>query len=87
VEYQLAGQRTGGLLRLVLANTTYVSHPTFTGVGADKTPASSNSSTAKQTAKQYRQVNMHCQILRWCGLMWPVGAEGISSFQLACRRL
>lgn len=54
VEYQLAGQTTGGILRLVLANTTYVSHPTFTSVGADKAPGSSSSSTNKRTAKQYR---------------------------------
>jgi hypothetical protein len=54
VEYQLAGQTTGGILRLVLANTTYVSHPTFASVGADKAPGSSNSSSDKQTSKQYR---------------------------------
>lgn len=53
IVYRLAGQSTGGVLRLVLANTTYVSNPAYNNIGADKGP-SGNSST-KPTTREYRR--------------------------------
>jgi hypothetical protein len=57
VEYRLAGQTTGRILRLVLANTTYVAHPDYASVGADKAPASNTTTSAQasSSSKVYRR--------------------------------
>lgn len=52
IEYKLAGQTTGGILRLVLANTTYVSNPAYNSVGAKVAPT--GSTTKQQTHKEWR---------------------------------
>lgn len=51
IEYQLAGQTTGGILRLVLANVSYVANPAYSNVGADRSPAGT---VTKQTAREWR---------------------------------
>jgi len=53
IVYRLAGQSTGGVLRLVLDNTTYVSNPAYNNIGADKGP--SGSSSTKPTTWEYRR--------------------------------
>lgn len=51
IEYQLAGQTTGGILRLVLANVSYVANPAYSSIGANLSPADS---VTKPTAKEWR---------------------------------
>lgn len=51
IEYQLAGQTTGGILRLVLANVSYVANPAYSSIGANLSTADS---VTKQTAKEWR---------------------------------
>jgi hypothetical protein len=63
VEYKLAGQTTGGILRLILANTSYVNNPAYSSIGGDKvgptagTGSSSSSSSTYKKSKEYRCVH------------------------------